>query len=534
MTNKIVKGVAVIGIAGIIVKFLGAFFRIPLTNWIGDVGMSYYGYAYAIYSVLLILATAGMPIAISRLVSENIGEKKYRNAHKVFKLSLMLMIVIGLLSSSIGFFGSGPITAALGNPDAKMAVRGIAPALLIVPIVAAFRGYFQGRQNMNPTAISEVAEQLTRVIVGLILAFTLLSAGLKSAAAGAAFGASAGAFGGLLIIIGIYMLNRPVIKKKISLNDPFVEPSSVIIKKIVAIAVPIIIGSEIMPIMGLIDTSIIMTRLRATGWTYGEAKALFGLISGFCSSLIAFPQIFTQGVAISLVPAIAQNWILKNREKVRDNIKLGYIVTMVMAFPCALGIFALAKPILLLLYPMQRESAIEAVPALMIMSIGVISLALSQTSTGVLQAIGRQGRPVWNLLVGCLFKIIITFILVGIPWLNIKGAAIGTTVAETVSFMLNSHYVKKYTGVRFDYIRTYVKPFAAASIMAICAYVIQKICLSIIGSNTLSTMVAILAGAAIYGMLIIFLKVVDIEDIKKVKGGRKIAIFAEKLMKKTK
>lgn len=530
MTNKLVKGAAVIGIAGVIVKFLGAFFRIPLTNWIGDVGMSYYGFAYSIYGALLVLATAGLPVAISRLVSENVAKKHYNNAHKVFKVSVLLMFTIGMISFAICFFGSEFITEKLGNPDANFAVKAIAPALLFVPILSAFRGYFQGRQNMNPTALSEISEQTIRVIVGLAIASFLLKDGLEMAAAGASFGASAGAFGGLLVMFTIYMLNRKVIKRKISLNNKELEDTKVILKKIIVIAVPIIIGSEIMPVMNLIDMSIIMSRLQAMGWSYVEAKAMFGLINGFCSSLISFPQIFTQAVAISLVPAIARAAAVKDQEGIEENVPLGYRTTMIMAFPCAIGIFALAKPILFLLYPMQKESAAEAAPTLMIMAIGVIALAISQTATGTLQAIGKQNIPVKNLLIGCIAKVIITYILVGVKALNIKGAAIGTIVAYVIDFTLNNRAVRKYTGVKIDFNLTYVRPFLASAVMGISAFAVHALLAGLVG-NSIATLVAIIIGAVVYAVLIFVFRAITIDELKLIPGGAKFEKIVRKIVK---
>lgn len=527
MSNKLVKGAAIIGIAGLIVKFLGAFFRIPLTNWIGDIGMSYYSFAYSIYASLLVLSTAGIPIAISRMVSENVAKKQYRNAHKVFKLSMVLMVVIGGLSALICFAFGGALTRFLGNAEAKTAVMAIAPALFFVPVVSSIRGYFQGRQNMKPTAISEITEQLVRVIVGLTLAYYFLRQSLRYAAAGAAFGASIGSFGALLVMTFIYLLDRKGIKRRITVHSQHLDSSKVILRRIIIISVPIIIGSEIMPIMGLIDAGMIMNRLQGTGWSHEESKALFGLISGFCGSLIAFPQIFTQSVAISLVPAVSRANTLKEHKAVRKNINLGYRTTMIMAFPCALGLMFLAKPILLLLYPMQHDAAIKAAPTLMIMSIGVISLSISQTSTGVLQAIDKQVVPVYNLLIGCVLKIILTFILVGIPIFNIKGAAIGTTAAETVSFLLNNRAVRKHTKIKFEYKKIYIKPLMAASIMGISVYLIQYV-LNVFLGNSLSTIISILFGAVIYGIFIILLKAIDKSEIETMKGGDKLLMILNK------
>lgn len=530
MSNKLVKGAAIIGISSLIVKVLGAFFRIPLTNWIGGIGMSYYGFAYTIYGALLVLSTAGLPIAISRLVSESIAKKEYKNAHKIFRVSLTMLFIIGLVSASICFFGGGFLAKLFGNPDAKMAVMAIAPALLFVPIVSAFRGYFQGRQNMNPTAISEIVEQFVRVIVGLSLAYAFLAAGEKKAAAGAAFGASAGSIASLIVIFLIFLMNKRVINKKIDLNSPNVEETSAIVKKLVVIAVPIIIGSELMPIMNLIDMSIIMTRLQATGWTYKAAKNMYGIISGFCNPIIAFPQLFTQAVAISLVPAISKAAAINDTKNVRENVALGYRTTMIMAFPCAVGLFVLAKPILLLFYMNQQESAVMAVPTMMILAVSVISLAISQTSTGVLQAIGKQNLPVIHLFFGCLVKVVITFILVGIPAINIRGAAIGTMVAETIAFVLNNRSVYKYTGTKINYMITYFKPLGAAAAMGVCVFLAHK-GLSAVMGNSLATLISIVIGGIVYGVLIFALKAITIEEVETFPGGHKIAKVLRKFVK---
>lgn len=532
--NKFIKGAAILGIAGVVIKLLGAVFRIPLTNWIGDDGMSYYGFAYSIYGALLVLSTAGIPVAISRMVSERIAVGEYKNAHKVFKVAISLLFVIGIISFAACYFGGEAITAALGNPEAALAVKAISPALLFVPLFSAFRGYFQGRQNMNPTAISEITEQLIRVIVGLYLAYKLLDTGMKEAAAGASFGASAGSIAGLGIIVVIYLLNRKTIRRKIDLNTQHVEETAVILRKIVAIAVPIIIGSEIMPIMTLLDTGIIMTRLQATGWSYEEAKSLYGLLSGFCNSLIAFPQVFTQAVAVSLVPAIAAAFKvndLHGPHGVQENIRLGYRTTMIMAFPCAFGIFALAEPILLLLYPAQKASAIAAVPTLMIMAISVIFLAVTQTSVGVLQSIGKQMVPVVHLAIGCVGKVIVTFILVGIPAFNIKGAALGTMLAYVVALILNNRAVKKYTGTTFNYELTYVRPCIAAAIMGVCAFAAHKLVMLATAHNSIATLAGIMTGVIVYGVLIFALKAITIEEVETMPGGTKLAKIIRKFVK---
>lgn len=531
--GKLVKGAAILGIAGVTVKFLGAILRIPLTNWIGNEGMSYYSTAYSIYSVLLIMSTAGLPIALSRLVSERIALGQYKNAQKVFRISVMLMGSMGILMFLICFFAGDFIATKIGNEPAGAALRAISPALLFVPVLAAFRGFFNGRQNMNPTAITEICEQLIRVVVGLTLAYIFSLHGtatatedLAKAASGATLGASLGSLGAFALMLLIYMLNKRVIDRKCARNLQEVEDTGVLIKKIIWIAVPIIIGSEIMPLMNLVDTSVVVNTLHDSGFTLTEARAKFGLLVGFCTTLVAFPQIFTQAVAVSLVPNLAAAHKLGEKEKLKDNLNISFRLTMIMAFPSAIGIFSLAQPILLLLYSSQRESAIEAVPALKMMALGVILLAFAQTLTGALQAIGKQYIPVANLGIGCVVKLVLTIVLVANPSLNIVGAVIGTNMAYLTASILNFIYVMRYTGVRVDIIATFVKPLLASLVMGGIAWGIHKMLVGILG-NSLTTLIAIVFAMAIYGVLLILIKAITPKELEESFVGRKILRFAK-------
>ena len=273
-----------------------------------------------------------------------------------------------------------------------------------------------------------------------------------------------------------------------------------------------------------------MTRLQATGWSYEEAKTLYGLLSGFCNSLIAFPQVFTQAVAVSLVPAIAAAFKVRNKQGVQENIQLGYRTTMIMAFPCAFGIFSLAEPIMILLYADQKASAIAAVPTLMIMAISVIFLAITQTSVGVLQSIGKQMLPVIHLAIGCVGKVILTFILVGIHDINIKGAAVGTMFAYVVALFLNNRSVKQYTGVKFNYELTYVRPCLAAMLMGVCAFAAHKLAAGFLG-NSIATLFAIMVGVIVYVILIFMFKAITLAEVETMPGGTKLVKILKRFVK---
>ena len=531
--KSFIRGAAILGAAGIIIKILGAFFRIPLSNLIGDTGMGYYQTAYPIYVLFLMISTAGIPIAISRMVSERIALGNYGQAHRVFKLSFRLLVITGIVSTSICVIFAKPLVGALENPNAYFAMLAIAPALLFVPIQAAYRGYFQGMQDMKPTAVSQVVEQAFRVGLGLYLAYAFIKFGPDKAAAGAAFGATAGGIGGAAAIGLIYFLRRSKIKRRIrkskreNSND-IEESTKSVILKLLAIAIPITIGSATMPIMNAVDIAIVMRRLQETGWTYEQANSLYGQLAGFAAPLINFPQVLTQAISMSLVPAVVAAYSLGQTTELHKNIKLGLRTALIVGFPCAAGLITLAKPIMLTLYPSRPESAISAAGALMILAVGVIFLSTLQTLTGVLQGIGKQIIPVRNLFIGVIAKIILVYVLSGIPEINVKGAAIGTVFAYIIASTLNLLAVKKYTKVKFDFVITYVKPAISTLAMAVASAISYKLASLVLG-NALSTLFAVLVAISVYTVMILISGAISLEEMENLPRGKKLVKIIKKL-----
>ncbi|MDD2216774.1 MAG: polysaccharide biosynthesis C-terminal domain-containing protein, partial [Eubacteriales bacterium] len=412
----------------------------------------------------------------------------------------------------------------------------IAPALFFVPMMAAFRGFFQGTQDMKPTALSQVAEQLFSVIIGLTLAILLISRGLEFAAAGASFGATAGAVGGLGTIILIFIYRRKDVFREIGKfpGEP-IEKSSSILIQILIIAIPITIGAAIMPIMNTIDLAIVIRRLAASGFTHDAANSLYGQLTGMAGPLINFPQVLTQAIAMSLVPAVAASYKRREMDFLRYNVELGLRTALILGLPSAFGLMILAEPIMLLLFPAQRASAISAAPSLMILAFGVIFLATVQTLTGVLQGIGKQLVPVGNLAVGAGVKVVITYVLTGIPSINIQGAAIGTVAAYIVASVLNLLAVRNYIGTGFDLKLTIIKPLIAVLVMSGCVYLSHRLHYEVLGklmesdtiSNALATIISISLGALVYGFMLITTKAISSEELKLLpKGEKLIRIFS--------
>jgi stage V sporulation protein B len=529
--KSFIQGAVILGIAGIIIKVMGAFFRIPLANLIGDKGMGYYQTAYPIYVLFLTLATAGIPIAISKMVSERVAVDHHYEAYRVFRVSFILLFSIGICSSAILFFGAGHIVNAIGNPGAKYAMMAIAPALLFVPIMAAYRGYFQGMQDMKPTAASQVVEQFFRVAAGLTLAYFLIDQGREFAAAGASFGATAGSITGLIAIVGIYYYKKSSFKGDVERTyQKSTEKSSEILANILMIAIPVTIGAAIMPIMNAIDVGIVMRRLQDSGLTGEAANGLYGQLTGMAGPLINFPQVLTQAIAMSLVPAIAAAYRQKDMGFLGYNVRLGVRTAMIIGLPCAVGLMTLSEPIMLLLYPFQKASAVSAAPCLFVMAFGVIFLSTVQTLTGVLQGLGKPMIPVINLFIGAIVKVVLTYTLTGIEDINVKGAAIGTVAAYIVASSLNLVAVKRLTGVKFDFMLTYVKPIASSLVMGAAVWVSYRILFGFFG-NALSTVIAVLIGVVVYCAMLFITKSIKKEELKVLPKGGKILNVINKFKK---
>ncbi|MGI6730904.1 MAG: putative polysaccharide biosynthesis protein [Anaerovoracaceae bacterium] len=523
------RGAAILGIAGLLVQVMGAFFRIPLGNIIGDEGMGYYQTAYPIYVFLLVFSTNGAPAAISKMTSERIAQGKHSEAHRVFKLSFILMFIIGIIAFAIFFFGAEIIVNLLKNPGAYYAMIAIAPALLFVPIMAVYRGYFQGMQEMEPTAISQLVEQAIRVIVGLGLAIFLLPRGLELAASGATFGTSIGPIAGVIMLIILYYRKRTKLIKEIE-EDPHQEKEKAgkILGTLAAIAIPITIGVSILPIMNIVDVIIVMRRLQDVGFSLQSANALYGQLTGMAGPVINIPMALALSIALSMVPAIAAANSVKDTEFLNMNIKLGLRTAMMIGVPCAFGLMTLAEPIMLLLYPLQAESASSAASSLFILSIGILFLTVGQTMAGILQGLGKPYTAVIALAVGVVVKAIATYILAGIPSLNIQGAAWGSTLGYLVIGLVNFIAVKNLTGIKFDYRLAVVKPLISGITMSIFVVAAFYIVRPAVGGS-LATIIAIAIGAAAYGITLLKTKAITAGEIRLLPKGEKLERLLNKL-----
>ena len=561
--HTVMYGAVILSAAGIIIKILGAVFRIPLANMIGDEGMGYYSGAYPVYTLLVVIGASGIPIAVSRLVAEHNAEGEPGSANRVFKTALILMAIVGVCFFCFLYFGSYEITTRLGVlSGAVYGMQAIAPALIIVPVMAVMRGYFQGQQNMKPTAVSQIAEQAFRVVAGLAFAYILLSEGKAFAAAGGTFGATVGAAAGLIALLFIYSRKRksvPYRERREQARQAREKARHVstwsIIKRIVIIAAPITVGAAIMPIMYNIDLWLVPGRLTYAGFDPVTVRSMYGQLSGFAEPITNLPKVLTQAIAISMVPTIVRAWKQKDHEFLSYNVTLGLRFALIIGMPCTVGLMILSEPIMHLLYPMQLEGAAGAAPALFIFAIGVVFMSSIDALTSALQGVGKQMIPFINIAIGAGCKLAITFVLTGLPFFNIKGAALGTVSAFVVAALLNYRAVQIYTGTRFEPGLTFMRPGFSALVMGGVVAAVYYSLRGAIGEsavslaqlaasqfqrdvteatlvNALSTLIAILAGIVVYVIMLFMTRAIKGEELKLLPKGESLYKFYRKIVKR--
>lgn len=528
--KNFVKGAAVLGLAGIVCKAIGAVFRIPLANIVGEVGMGNYQLAYPIYSLLLVVSTAGLPSAISKMVSERLTVGDYRGAHSVFKVAFKILLILGILTTLVMAGFSKPIAAALGRAEAWPTFMAIAPALFFVSILSAYRGYFQGMQSMTPTAMTQLVEQVFKLVCGLGLASMWIEKGPEYGAAGALAGVTLSEICALALIMGCYARKKKSVLADISSQTikGDTRGTKSMALAIIKLAVPITLGACIMPFVSAIDSAIVIRSLTGIGYTNDNATAMFGLLTGYVNPLINMPAVLSLALSMSLVPAISAAKAAKDDRGMRQKASLGFRLAVLVGMPCAIGFYILSKPILMLLYGSLSGANLEITAALLgIMSIGVLFLTIVQTLTGILQGLGKVTVPVINLLIGAVVKLIVSIVLIRMPDINIFGAALGTVACYAIAAILDIVMVLKHSKLRFNVVNMLIKPVIATAIMGVATYFTYAALAA--RSNTIATLVSVVVAIVVYCIVLLLVKAIGPDDLKFIPGGGKLTKVMKKL-----
>lgn len=515
--QSLIKGSLILGIAGMLTRFLGIFFRWPLFMLIGDEGVGYYQMVYPLYMFFIAMAS-GIPIAMSKMISESNAISDIKTSFQVVKESAILTIFIGTGTSLILFLFSKQIINFLNwDYKAYYSLIGISFAPMIISFVTVLRGFFQGFQNMTPSAISQILEQIGRVVFGVGLSYILLEKGIEFSAGAASFGATAG---GILAGLFLYFQYR---KTKKSFKIIKVKSNPDILTKILKISIPISLGATVGTIMSLIDSILVPQKLLQAGFNKTQSTILYAQLTGKASVIVNIPLTLSIALCTSLIPIIAESYVLKRREEIKSKVNLSIKMSAVIAIPCMFGLFFMAEPIMRFILPGRSEGG----NILKYLSLSIPFIIITQTTTSILQSVGSYIIPIINLLIGCILKIILTIVLVPISYINIYGAVIASVSAYVIVAILNVIAMKKKLGLKLNPYENFVKPSYASIFMIIGVLLSYSYLFKNTSSNGVSCLLSILLGVIIYTMGIIILKIFNI------KNDKKIIKRAKKPLKKT-
>ncbi len=516
-TRSIIGGMTVLGLAGVICKLVGVLFSIPLQWMIGLEGLGVYNAVFPTYNLLLTISSAGLPVAVSRLVARSLAKDDPRSAKRVFRTALLMLAVLGCIATLIILGGSGMLAARVKIPESELGFQLIAPCVALVCVLSAFRGFMQGQQNMTPTAISQLIEQVGKVGIALPLAHlgSVYGAayGMSAAygAAGALLGTTIAEAAALVYMLILYLRKRSRFQSLPQLSSEDASASSVM-KQLLVISVPITIGACIVPLSQWIDSAMLMDRLQASGSIYEEAKELYGLFTGTVIRIINIPTALALAVSMSLVPAISSAKALNDNETVRKQSDLGLRFAFLIGFPCSIGMSVLAEAIMRFFYENTTEEIYLVIGGqlLAVSSLTIVLFTVVQATSSILQGLGKQRIPMYTLVAGVVCKIILNYVLVGIPGIGIHGAPIASLVCYTVSLVPNLYYVIKYGKVHFNLMGWIIKPGIAAAAMGLAVWILREL----LPMHRLITLVEVSVGVVVYAAAALGIKAITREDLR--------------------
>ena len=529
--ESFVTGAAVLTASTIIIKILGAVFKIPLSNIIGKSAMGDFGVAYNIYALLLTLSTAGLPVALSRMVSVADALGRRNQLRRTFLVARAAFFVLGMTSTLFMLIFSRYLADFMGSPEAEAAISVLAPALVCVCLMSAYRGYTQGLGNMVPTSISQIIETLCKVVFGLSAAWILIHRGRSGSigAAGGIFGVTIGTVLGLVYIVPATLrMDRKNGKPSPSPDVP--ESRRQTLKELVVIGVPIIIGSCVLNLVAMVDTKMIFGRLQsALGYSYETARSLYGTYFN-SQTLYNLPSAFAVPMVTSAIPAIAAYVAGRKTRDAAQVLGASLKLMNLLAMPMAVGMGVLAAPLMGGLYG-DTDPAAGAI--LSVLSAAGYGVCIMMVTNAILQAYGYERLPILTIAAGGVCKIIVNYILLGNPQVNIVGAAVGNVACYGVITVLNLLIIRRKAPDCPKLLPLFLRPLLASLLMGGCAWGIFVALRSVFRSLGLfqggrmmflaPAVLAVGAGVVLYLVFVIVLKAITREELELVPKGDKIA-----------
>lgn len=511
------KGFAILSAATIAVKVLSLIYNPFLVKILGgDRPFAIYNVTYQIYVFIYVITNTGIPSAISKLVSEYAAVKNYKAAVKTFKIARTVMIIVSIVTSLFMFITAGVLTNAMKYPEAELSVIALCPAIFFTSVASVYRGYFQGRGNMKPTAVSQVIEQILNTVFSLLFAAVLIKKNIVLGCVGATVGTTLGALSSAAYLYITYRNNRYFRINKLEMEKETTRYSSKqILRKIIKYSVPITICIAVTNAGTLIDTTNTTNRLLAAGFKLMDAQALTGTLGKY-TTLINVPITIISALAVTVLPAVSKAVALKDRNLANRKINFGFRLCFMVAIPSAVGLSVLSKPIFKLLYP----SYLNGYKLLMYGSIVLVFMALVQIQTSILQGLGRLYVVTFYSVLGIAVKLIVNYICIAQPGLNINGAIIGSVAGFLVPLFLNAKYIKENLKFKINMKKIFMKPIVSSFFMGIIIYCVYYFLNFVIGfitkgyiNNALAVTASVTAGVLAYGFAMLYLRGITSEEL---------------------
>ena len=530
-TGFLVQG-SILAMASIISRIIGLIYRIPLIGIIGDVGMDYYATAFEIYNNLLIISSYSIPLAVSKLVSADISKGRRKNVYRILKASLLFASITGGIAALTLLFGAETFTAAMKTPYSIFAVRVLIPTLLIVAILGVLRGFFQGLGSMMPSAVSQILEQIANAIVSVWAAYVLYKYGMKVGAVlgnqenyAAAYGAAGGTLGtgvGALValLFSFFVLFAYVhVYKRHARREalPKVDTYSYLFKVLVATIIPVLLSTTIYNCNTLIDMAVFKNIANSQGYTATQISVWNGVYTGRYKTLINVPISIASALAASSVPALTAAFTKKKMDEVHLQLNSAIRFIMMIAMPCAVGMGVLAAPILKLVH-LSDESGMAAI-MLQYGAVSIIFFSLSTLSNGLLQGINRMKEPVKNAAIALVLHLVVLVILMYGFHLNIYAVIFANAAFGLIMSLLNAYSLHKYVGYKQELVKTFLIPLLSSAVMGVAVWGLYQLLIYICRINMIATIVSIILGEVIYFIIMLLLKGIKEQELRRLPKG---------------
>ena len=524
--QSFMKGAAILTASTLIVKLLGLLFSIPLANFIDPEGMSHFYIAYNIFGLFLMLSTAGLPVAVSRMVGTATSQGRLREADRVFSVAFWLFFSLGLFGCLVMFFGADQIAQWYGSPDANYAIMALAPTLFFISIESSLRGYFQGRSNMVPTATSQTIEAVTKVIIGVGLAFYIIRNVTvdrdRWAAVGAIIGVSVSAgLGAAYLLSCKFVQSRRDRGRRLEDEEPLTSRQQTLLN-LMRFAVPITIGSCFLSLLDTVDGAILMQRLQTgAGFTQEMADWWNGTL-GNARKFFDLPGAFVVPISTSLLPILSGAIAAKDQRQVDRISSTALRVTLLIGIPSSVGMAIFARPICQLLLYNQPEVAESAAPLLTMLSLAIAFSGLLFTTNSILQSFGRATRPVVDMAVGGVVKVVLSYVLIGIPEIAAMGSAISTVVSYVVMVVLNLIAIRSSLPHMDSIVKTALPLLLSAGVMGGISYGFYWVLTRWI-SPQIAVLPAIILAIVVYAVCVVLFRGVSYDDVVMLPKGQTLA-----------